>query len=107
MIIELAAVAVGGYVGGLLSRRRKPKIPPPPTPICGCTHHYAVHDKDGCHSSVQVLVERGQPTTVRTGYGGDMRKVVYNHERWEQRKCACRQYTGPEPLPEYYHPGTL
>lgn len=109
-MIDLLAVGVGvvAWSVGVLTgkRRQKAKIPKEPEPICGCNHHFSMHDENGvCQSgwTDRVLVERGQPRTVQTGWNGEHHKVVYDHERWEtvRKVCACRKYTGPEPLPRY------
>jgi hypothetical protein len=62
----------------------------PPEAVCGCTHHLAMHDKQGaCHGTVEAAVEwdaNRQPT------------------RYEARRCECQRYVGPEPLPTLYAP---
>ncbi|MFE0175900.1 hypothetical protein ACFWZ2_26620 [Streptomyces sp. NPDC059002] len=62
-----------------------------PDPVCGCGHHVAFHDPaEGiCHSPAQVAVEwdwTGEPS------------------KFEERRCSCRTYAGPEPLPSYHVP---
>lgn len=81
-------------------------------PICGCGHHYALHHRQegeercGHVAIVDVLIERGEPSTVRT-YNGRLALydtiVVYANEKYGtvERACACVRYTGPEPLPRY------
>lgn len=104
-LISLAAVASAGWLGYRFgSRRRKP--PKEPEAICGCGHHYSMHDEQGVCQRVwseRVLVERGQPRSVKTGSDGFFHKVVYDHQRWEsiKHRCSCRRYTGPEPLPRF------
>ncbi|MFJ9617284.1 hypothetical protein [Streptomyces noursei] len=60
----------------------------PPTPVCGCEHHLAKHDKQGrCHELVRTAV----------AWDADDRPV-----RYEARPCACQQYVGPQPLSQVY-----
>lgn len=68
-----------------LELERAPKVP---TPICLCEHGVNYHQNGKCHGSVDMKV-RG----LRTRY-----------EHAYVSKCSCKVYTGPEPLPEYYHP---
>lgn len=84
-----AAVFLAGMVTGRAwpSRKRKPE---PVGPVCGCSHHRSVHDPQAgqCHAGIRSLMrydERDNPV-------------------YANLPCACRQYTGPEPLPEYYAP---
>ena len=74
-----ALVAFAGYKVG--TRRRT--LPSPEGPICGCEHHFAMHDPETkkCHAYV----------------GWHWQDAVRVEDF-----CMCRQYTGPEPLPEYY-----
>jgi hypothetical protein len=76
------AVIVGVLLGRFLPNRRKG--PKARGPVCGCTHHRSFHDEKGCSARVR---EKGID-----GWLGDT------------RTCPCRQYSGPEPLPEYYAP---
>ena len=48
-------------------------------PFCGCGHHRAMHDPatNECHEQAKDD---------------------------DERRCPCRQYVGPEPLPSYYAP---
>ncbi len=81
MLVELLTggvlVAVGVLIGWKLPVRRRSTSA---EPRCGCGHALAFHDpKQGvCH-------------WVKEG-------VIDTHH------CGCRQYTGPQPLPEYYAP---
>jgi hypothetical protein len=61
----------------------------PPEPICGCTHHLSKHGKDGCHESVMTPVS----------WDAKRKPVTY-----EERRCNCQQYVGPEPLGTIYAP---
>ena len=87
-------LVAAGYVSGRIGRaRRHPKPPkptPPPKPICGCSHHYALHDPESkaCHGSVK---------TPKHNVVGD--QVGYTYPA-----CACRQYVGPVPMPEFFAP---
>lgn len=55
-------------------------------PVCGCKHSLAFHDpKTGeCHEEVLVA-------STGSTYSGYV-------------QCNCRQYTGPEKLPDFYAP---
>jgi len=55
-------------------------------PVCGCRHHLAYHDKKTgqCNNFQPGVQQYGKPGT----------KI----------QCKCRQYVGPEPLPEYFSP---
>lgn len=112
LISTFITIAFGGgmyFVGKAVGRRKgesdtRLKLENPKA-ICGCKHHHSMHDENGCghETTERVLVERGQPKTLRTGWDGDNHKVVYENERWETvvTKCPCKRYTGPEPLPLY------
>jgi hypothetical protein len=71
-----------------LRRRRAPAAP---KPVCGCDHHYSLHDPETarCHGTVKST-------------------SAYNHIGvWVGHKdlpCTCRRYSGPVPLPEYFAP---
>lgn len=79
MLVEGALIALAGVLIGrfLPGRRRAPRLKPPPRPVCGCGHHRSFH-RDGGPCSDK-------------GYGGN---GVYG--------CDCKQYVGPEPLPEFF-----
>lgn len=84
VILEGGAIALAGViVGRLLPGRRRKKIKQP-QPICGCTHHYSMHDPKtkACGASVKVAQHSGGQFTS-----------------YKLMACACLQYTGPEPLP--------
>lgn len=90
MITGALIFATGLLVGIVLrSIRWRRGLSKPPKPVCGCTHHHAMHDPEtrSCHAKVEGEPARydsfGEPTA------------------WRQVQCSCRQYTGPEPLPEY------
>ncbi|UGY92850.1 hypothetical protein [Streptomyces gobiensis] len=62
--------------------------PEPPEPVCGCTHHLAIHDKQGmCHAVVEVP----------TGWDADHKPLAY-----EPGMCRCQQYVGPQPLSQVW-----
>jgi hypothetical protein len=91
-VLELlvgAAVFAAGQVTGryLWPRHRKP----PEIvrgPICGCGHHRSLHDDKGkCHGGFSEIGHK------------PIASVKYSH-----LACKCKQYVGPEPLPEYYAP---
>jgi hypothetical protein len=87
-LIALAGVLIGRFLPG---RRRHPKPPkpaPPPKPVCGCTHHFAMHDPQSkaCHGTVKT------PEFNRAG----------GHVGYTYPACACRQYVGPVPMPEFF-----
>lgn len=87
LLLGAATFAAGMLAGRFWPARRKsPEQRKPPAPVCGCTHHLSYHDPASgeCHELVKV------PST--------MTKDSYHTQ------CACRKYTGPEPLPEYYAP---
>lgn len=83
-MILLAGIVIGRFLPG---RRRKPRMPTPPKPVCGCTHGLQTHDPETrrCHAQVKTYRHNGI-SEVLDGYAD----------------CACRQYTGPEPLPEFF-----
>ncbi|WP_329064494.1 hypothetical protein [Streptomyces sp. NBC_01429] len=59
-----------------------------PEPVCGCSHHLAVHDRQGkCHEDVEAPVEWDEE-----------KKPL----RYERRQCNCQQYIGPQPLSRIY-----
>lgn len=79
-----ALILLAGFLVGWLApgRRRHPKLPKLPKAICGCDHHYSMHDP-----------KKGMVCTVGIYVDGKHRG-----------KCACARYTGPVPLPEYVAP---
>jgi len=84
-LILLAGILLGRFLPG---RRRGPE---PAEAVCGCRHHYAVHDPQagrcGATAEISLYNTRGE----RLG--------------WQQVPCPCARYTGPEPLPEYVAAG--
>jgi hypothetical protein len=76
-VIEGAAIlAVGWVVGHITARlhRRNPKASPP---ICGCTHHFSMHDTEGCHHF-----------TMRDSYDPNGGKYLGK----QPVRCGCRKY---------------
>jgi hypothetical protein len=81
-LILLMGLIIGYLLGRAMNRAKKLGIKPAkePKPICGCTHHYSMHNRDGtCHGKV---------------YLGEDRDYISHYEQ-----CTCQRYTGPEPLP--------
>lgn len=87
-------VAIGAFLAGQwLPRpgRRGAQRPKKIEPYCGCEdgdggfHHHSYHDpKTGeCHGKVYI------------GFWSSQRHY---------QDCTCRQYSGPQPLPEVYAP---
>lgn len=86
---ELIAVSIGFlFVFTLVITRieggKKKKEHPVTAPICGCGHHYSFHSKSkkDCRATV---------------YASWLARLI-----GDDGFCQCQQYTGPEPLPEYY-----
>jgi hypothetical protein len=86
-LILLVGILIGICVRSLPGKRRNLQQV---KPVCGCEHHYSMHDpKTGaCHSEITV--------TTYDEHG------LWNGRTY--RPCTCRQYSGPEPLPSYYAP---
>jgi hypothetical protein len=87
LLLGAAVFAAGMLTGRLWPARRKgPKPPKPVRPVCGCEHEMSFHDpKSGeCHAMMYV-----PGSASRSSY---------------HTPCTCRQYSGPQPLPEYYAP---
>lgn len=84
MLIGGGLVVAGAILGRLPQRRKKGKRLD--GAVCACRHAKSYHE-DGtgrCHQRVYVRSTWGED-----GYHED---------------CRCKQYTGPEPLPEYFAP---
>ncbi|MCK2239169.1 MULTISPECIES: hypothetical protein [unclassified Crossiella] len=81
-----------GYLGGLLSRRKRTPEPPL-TADCGCGHSLALHDPEAgtCHAQLERM-------TAHNKYAGTS---------YEQSQCPCRQYVGPRPIEEFLAPRYL
>lgn len=86
ILFEGAVIALAGVVLGrfLPARRRTPKLAPSKPLRCdGCGHHRSLH---------------------KNGTGGCAWKDAPRHISFvgmHTPTCACQQYHGPEPLPEY------
>lgn len=87
MILLVLTAAMFYNLGLITARHRHPRVPgppEPPKPVCGCTHHLSYHSKAGkCNGY--------QPGVVK----GDGKSLV---------DCRCKQYVGPQPLPELFLP---
>lgn len=85
-LILLAGIAIGWLLRSLPGR----KAPKPVEAVCGCGHHHSMHNPETgtCNDTAQVRWYRynGKP-------GG-----------YEDKRCPCRRYSGPEPLPSYFAP---
>jgi hypothetical protein len=79
----MVAYTLGQARGRRSRSNRMLELEPPP--VCGCTHHYSLHDDDRvCHG-----VNRVKEQTTREGVS------------WISQPCGCKRYTGPETLPRY------
>jgi len=91
-MIEGALILLAGIIAGVILRSLPPRrqAPKPVEAVCGCTHHYSLHDPQtgACNSLVQV---------ARYSSGGSWTGYDY-------APCACRRYSGPEPLPQFFAP---
>lgn len=111
-----AGVSWLSYGFGMLAYRQRvknrlPQAAPEPKAveaICGCKHHFALHDENGCHATDvrQVLIESGQPVTMQTGYQGGTWRTEHTGAKYQAvtTACGCKRYVGPEPLPTFYAP---
>ena len=81
MLIGALILFIGIVVGRLSSRLKPRAIDGEPKPICGCKHHYSMHDENG-----------------KCQFEED-----YHWHKGERRSdtCPCQRYSGPEPLPKY------
>lgn len=93
MIEGALILLVGIGIGRIIRFRARPKAYKPKVikPICGCQHHFALHDpKTGeCHGGFDA-------------YGEAVNYQSKTHI--DGTPCACKVYAGPQPLPEYYAP---
>jgi hypothetical protein len=85
--LEFAAVALAGVLIGrfLPNRRKGPKPAKPVEPLCGCEHHHSFHDPQTGRCSGQV-------------------QIGYWNSEYHYKTCTCRQYSGPQPMPEFFAP---
>jgi hypothetical protein len=90
--LEFAAVAlIGVLIGRFLPNRRKgPEPPGTVKPVCGCGHHHSYHDPETgiCNHTKRLITYEDAYTTK---YGDSL-------------KCSCEQYSGPQPMPEFFAP---
>ena len=106
-MIEGVLIFVGGLVVGWVANKRqkpKPYKPKEIKAVCGCGHHYAEHNEEGCHHVDMVTVDRGEPIIGRNDFYEKDVVLGYRNEKREQKRCGCKRYTGPEPLPTYFPP---
>lgn len=90
--IEFALVALAGVLLGrfLPNRRKEPKGTEPIKAVCGCGHHHSYHDpQTGACAHKKRLVTHSD---------------VWNTHYGETVECSCRQYSGPQPMPEFFAP---
>lgn len=76
----LAGLTVGVVLAILSDRRHRRRNPPP---VCGCKHHYALHDPATGTCKAKMNVPKWRP-----GYG----------MRADWVDCTCQVYTGPTPV---------
>lgn len=90
-LILLAGIVVGRFLPG---RRRKLKSLIPVKAVCGCGHGLETHDPEtkACHARVRKYKWDSYAGFMMSG-----KEVFAGYA-----DCACRQYTGPEPLPEFF-----
>lgn len=98
VMILIAATFVAYEIGELNGEYQTRKsLPKPvereienPKPICICGHGINFHKQDGkCDETI----------------AWEMRRISFFNEVFDHRdKCRCLQYTGPEPVPSFYHP---
>jgi hypothetical protein len=83
-----AVSAIAAYTLGQARGRRsrtERMLELEPAPVCGCSHHYSLHDDEGaCHGVTRVKEQANRDGVT-----------------WVSEACGCRRYTGPEPLPRY------
>lgn len=81
MIEGVIIFLVGTGFGRILRLRRSGPKPKVIKPICGCGHHLALHDQDGCHDTVDVAIKwRTDSYNVTTALA------------WRYEPCPCRKY---------------
>jgi hypothetical protein len=95
-LIVGALLALVFFALGRMSGRRQAIAsgqapPPPPKPICGCTHGLHEHDLEGgkCHAEIKKWA----------GQHRDKRGELWDNYKFVT--CGCRRYTGPIPAEEY------
>lgn len=91
LAVGAALVTLGWLVGYLTGRRAaRRRHDAPQQPICGCSHHRAVHDPKTGECRASVKQGRWDKYGNHTGY---------NHVA-----CACQGYVGPEPIQSVWVP---
>lgn len=72
---------------------RAPKPPKPPKAVCGCGHHFALHDptSNECYGEDEYELSSGEPILDPHG----MYVVAHAGAKSEVRRCTCRRYVGP------------
>lgn len=88
-IIGVFLGAAAFWTGMHVADRKKLPTSDPHSPTCGCGHHHSMHDPETneCHGATKE------------------HRYHYDREgRWVNGyvPCTCRQYSGPEPLPQYF-----
>lgn len=81
-----AAILAAGFLSGLLSGLIISRRNRPVRPICACGHSYGAHFDDGDNGCAAEVQREVRDITSVTGYSR------------EWTPCACRRYTGPEPI---------
>ena len=89
-IILIFSGAGATLVGIVIGRIQRPKRTSNSKPMCGCGHALALHDVDSrkCHGTI-----------TRPHYWASGSRNGREHV-----DCNCRQYDGPQPLPEFFAP---
>ena len=90
--------ALTGYLLGQARGRRRSGRQRDPEAVCGCGHHYSLHDHHDNHHDDHLARDDG-----RACHGTDRVKTAAGNDgvTWVSQPCGCRRYTGPEPLPLY------
>jgi hypothetical protein len=91
LLVGAALLAIG-FLGGRLGRRR-PGLPPPMTPVCGCGHALSLHDRETFTCYAELRRDNHDKRGRWTGHS------------WVP--CTCRQYIGPRPIDEVFAPRVL
>lgn len=83
LMIDGAVILLAGILIGRFLPARRPAKGEPGTPMCPCGHARSFHIKG----------------TGACGWKRQERLFEF-----EAKKCSCKHYGGPEPLPDYYAP---
>lgn len=86
LAVGAGILLVGMLIGRVARLRRRPARP---VPVCGCGHHYAMHEPGvgRCHAKIMEKTYVSGSTT----------------ETLEQ--CTCQVYTGPAPVEVLWRDG--